>query len=649
MCGIAGIVGREEITAHERKRLAAMNQSLVHRGPDGAGEYSASHIGLAMRRLSIIDLTGGWQPLYNEDRSLALIANGEIYNFVELRRTLESQGHSFRSGSDCETILHLYEAHGEDFVHHLRGMFALALWDEKRGRLILARDRMGEKPLYLYEQEGQLIFASEFKALLKSGLVPFELDPTSVDLFFHYQYVPEPRTLARGVRKLDAAHLLIVDVEPWHLQEKCYWRIEDAPALEGKPSELIRRELDTVTSITLRSDVPVGLALSGGLDSSAIAALCAPKYRDTFHCFTIGYAGCPESDERRDAKDLADQLGLQFHVVELSTPDLVQFFPELVALTDDPVADLSAYGYSAVNKLAAENGIRVMLSGQGGDELFWGYPWVTEASRQSLEKAALFGQSDSGGVHLRSWFRQTYGAANGSAEAYARSVYITGRRHVLDWRRRPLIRLAHYLSSSRDQLVFMDLSPDFSTIERETRSLLTDAFTALVPADNAYSPFTLPISEWGHVPTKVSAMIARTYLRSNGVVQGDRLSMASSVEQRLPLLDHRLWEVVMGLRKLHPDHQLRPKAWLIEALGGSLPAMIHQRPKRGFTPPVKEWMNALFARYGESLLTGHLVSEGICRKESLARLLEQPGANSTMLFRSLVLEFWIRAMKAEFA
>jgi asparagine synthase (glutamine-hydrolysing) len=216
------------------------NAAQRHRGPDGEGELRGSHAFLAMRRLSIIDPDGGGQPLFNEDRSIAVIANGEIYNAPELRRGLEQSGHTFRSGSDCETIVHLYEEPGLDCVQHLRGMFAFALWDAPRRRLVLARDRMGEKPLYLFEQDGLLLFASELKGLLRSQLVPFELDPQAIDHFFHYQFVPEPRTPIRHVRKLEAAHILTVDVDPWTVRDRCYWRMEDAPPLDGEPAPLLR-------------------------------------------------------------------------------------------------------------------------------------------------------------------------------------------------------------------------------------------------------------------------------------------------------------------------------------------------------------------------------------------------------------------------
>ncbi|HYP52420.1 MAG TPA: asparagine synthase (glutamine-hydrolyzing), partial [Pyrinomonadaceae bacterium] len=342
MSGISGLISRERITPDDAARVAAMSRALVHRGPDGAGEHRAPHVALAARRLSVIDLEGGSQPLYNADRTLSLVANGEIYNHVELRQRLTPLGHRFTTQSDCEAILHAYAEYGLDCVNHLRGMFAFALWDGARRRLVLARDPLGEKPLYLYERDGRLLFASEMKSLLRSGCVPFELDAEAVNLYFHYQYVPEPRTAVKGVRKLDAAHLLVVEVEPWNVREQCYWRMDDAPPVEGAAPALIREQLETVSEIVVRADVPVGVALSGGLDSSAVAALASRRVKGALHAFSVGYAGQPEGpDERGEAHALARHLGLPFHEVEIETKEVVEFFPELIYWRDDPVADYS--------------------------------------------------------------------------------------------------------------------------------------------------------------------------------------------------------------------------------------------------------------------------------------------------------------------
>ena len=637
MCGIAGIISQAPLTPAESDSVRNANSKLTHRGPDGSGEFLDSHVMLAMRRLSIIDLDGGWQPLYNEDRTLALVANGEIYNFVELRERLEQSGHRFQTHSDCETILHLYEEHGLDFVQHLRGMFAFALWDSTQRRLVVARDRMGEKPVYVYETGGRLLFASEMKALLASGLVPFELDPTGVNLYFHYQYVPEPLTPLKGVRKLDAASLLVVDVDPWRVEERRYWRMEDAPPLEGDPATLIREQLETVSEIVVRSDVPVGIALSGGLDSSAIAALAARKYPGTMRAFSVGYPGGLENDERADARALANELGMPFHDVELTTNEMVSFFPELVYLRDDPIADIAGFGYYSVMKLAREHNVPVVLQGQGGDELFWGYSWVQAAAHASARKL------------------QRTNSPVGALPQYV-DLNLPGglsRMKLGEWAyelgglRRSWESLKRDQSSSPDQMVFYDLVADFTTSMAETRNLYSRSFSEKINGRGATSLFTFD-RPWPNIDVTLTRLICDTYLRENGVTQGDRLGMASSIEMRLPLLDHRLVETVIGLRKTHTDVDKPPKAWFKAALKGVLPEAVINRRKRGFSPPVMEWHRALFAAYGDSLTDGYLYQCGAMTRESAQRLSTGPfPANSTtpLSFKALVLEQWCRGMK----
>ena len=635
MCGIAGIISKRPIEPGEIAALGTMNDRLRHRGPDGAGQFTDANVALAMRRLSIIDLTGGWQPLYNEDRSLAIVANGEIYNYVELRQQLEARGHRLQTSGDIETILHLYEEHGLDCVQHLRGMFVFALWDSKRRRLVLARDRMGEKPLYLYEREDRLVFASEMKALIASGLVRFELDPGAVDLYFQYQYVPEPMTPLKGVRKLDAAHLLIVDTDPWRVEDRCYWRMEDAPPIEGDPATLIREELETVSRIVIRSDVPVGVALSGGLDSSAIAALAAREYPGTMHAFSVGYPHRPEHDERAAAGALADHLEMPFHDIELTTEDMVAFFPELVYWRDDPIADISGFGYYAVMKLAREHGVPVVLQGQGGDELFWGYSWVQDAARESARKSFL---AEHGALAALPQYLEFHLPRSLSRLAVGEWAHSLGglRPGLKSW-----LRDRH---APANQLVFYDLVSDFRTSARESKHLFTAAFSEQLNGSTAAGLFTRKHSR-SDIDVALTRLICDTYLRENGVTQGDRLSMASSIELRLPLLDHRLIETVIGLRKAQTDARQQPKAWLKAAIRDLLPDWVMQRPKRGFSPPVTEWHRALFAVHGERLADGYLSQHGILNQESARRLSAGPfphGAITPISFKALVLETWCR-------
>ena len=636
MCGIAGIISQEPIAPEDLQRLRAANSLLRHRGPDGDGEFVDSHVALAMRRLSIIDLAGAWQPIYNEDRSLAIVANGEIYNYVELRKLLEARGHRLTTSGDIETILHLYEEYGLDCVQHLRGMFAFALWDSKQRRLILARDRMGEKPLYLHEKAGQIVFASEMKALLQSGIVPFELDADAVNLYFHYQYVPEPLTPIKGVRKLDAAHLLVINVDPWCVEEKCYWRMEDAPPLTGDPATLIRAQLEQVSEIVIRSDVPVGVALSGGLDSSAIAALAARKYPGTMQAFCVGYPGHPDNDERRDARALADHLELPFHDVELATGDMVSFFPELVYWRDDPIADIAGFGYYAVMKLAREHGVPVVLQGQGGDELFWGYSWVRDAAQQTARKQLLRGTNAL--FALPHYLGLSLPTGVSRYELWQWTRQVGGLRPGWQNFRRDR-------SSSRNQIVFYDASEDFSRAATGLQELYTSAFREQLNGSSAAKLFTID-EPWPSIDIVTTKLICDTYLRENGVAQGDRLSMASSIELRLPLLDYRLVETVIGLRKTRTDLNEPAKAWLNSAISDLLPDWVVKRPKRGFNPPVREWQAALFSVYGESLADGLLVQLGVLARHCAEGLADRcsPTGDDSIAFKMLVLEYWCRQM-----
>jgi asparagine synthase (glutamine-hydrolysing) len=565
-----------------------MQAALVHRGPDGQGRHDGPHVALAIRRLSIIDLVGGSQPIYNEDRTLALVANAEIYNHVELRHSLERRGHRFRSRSDCETIVHLYEEHGSACVQRLRGMFAFALWDCRRRRLLLARDRMGEKPMYLSQDDDGIVFASELKALLGVRRSTADLDPTSIDLFFHYQYVPEPRTPVLGIRKLPAGHVLVVDVAPWCSHEACYWRLQDGTTRDGDPAGILRHELDELGRIVIRADVPIGVALSGGVDSGALAALAVRHSREPPHAFCVGYPGRPPYDERRLAHELADRLGIAFHSAELTDADVVDAFPRLVAHWDDPIADYMGFTYDAVSRLARRHNVPVLLLGQGADELFWGYGWVRGALAESQRR--------------------------------------TG-------------------DPSADQmLAFYDCNAGFRAASRTMADIYAPAWHAELDHDAPYRVFQSESLD-DRPDLQIMKLICATYLAENGIAQGDRLSMANSVEMRLPFVDHRFVEAAVGLAKARPDHDPQPKARLRGALHDLLPASVLHRPKRPSETPERRWHRALLGAYGSLLPDGYLVHAGVISSEAardLAARDYEPGIGPTLPFKALVLEAWCR-------
>lgn len=623
MCGIAGYIEKTASgDTRYRESIKKMLSVMAHRGPDGEGLYEAVHVALGMRRLSIIDLHGGWQPIYNENRSIVIVSNGEIYNYIELRSLLEEKGHDFSTHSDVETIVHLYEEYGEEGIHYLRGMFAFALYDKNSDIVMIARDRMGEKPLYYHEKQGMLFFASEMKSLMKSGIIPMEIDPVAIDQFFHFQYVPEPRTPLLHVRKLEAGHYLKIDISRWRITKTCYWDMEEASEVHGMPAELIRNELERISEIIIRSDVPVGLALSGGLDSSAIAALAVRKYPGVMNAFCVGYPGRPANDERNDARFLADHLKIPLHEIELHAEDMVEVFDEMNFMRDDPIADISGYGYYAVSQAARAAGVPVLLQGQGGDELFWGYQWV----RDAVEKTGPCLPLDLPSLPERkSLFDRLCALFSPDA-----TTPIT-------------------VKPSRYRPAFIDLAGDFCHATAYARDHYSPSFLARLNGHSASDVFTYS-KPWVYTDIRLTRLICETYLLQNGIAQGDRLSMANSVELRLPFVDYRLVELVIGLRKTHqhsPDYKQFPKPWLKEAIRGILPDSVMDRPKRGFAPPVQEWHARIFERYGKRLCNGQLVKHGVLTSSAAEILSKGPfpsGIICPLSFKALVLELWFQRM-----
>ncbi|PID57831.1 asparagine synthase (glutamine-hydrolyzing) [candidate division KSB3 bacterium] len=638
MCGIAGSLSRRSESIFSVKPAIEL---LQHRGPDNSGEWHDAHIALGHTRLSILDLSpAGHQPMSCRNARYWTTFNGEIYNFIELRQELLALGCTFDGQSDTEVLVAAYAQWGKACLEKLRGMFAFGIWDRTRQRLFLARDRVGEKPLYYWYDEEYFCFASELRALL--ALLPHRpcLDPAAIDLYLHYQYVPEPKTPLHGIHKLSAAHCLSIAPASWQIQMTAYWDLEQIEALEGKPTELIGEELDRALPLSLRSDVPIGIALSGGLDSGAIAALAAPRCRDTLQAFSVGYPGHPPYDERRQAEKLAKLLKIPFHAVELLTEDFVDFFPTLIAMTNDPIADIAAYGHYAVMKLASDHGLKVMLSGHGGDELFWGYPWVvkavqlTERKRRSAERP-IFPQYvwkliESLGQH-RIYQRLSQ---SGKVPAYLRTLLQKG----FEFSR---------LSPSSSSLVFYDMLADFRNGLNYCRNIYSPAFQEQIPDRNAWQPFDSREHDHLPPPLRICDVLMKTWLVSNCLALGDRLSMASSVETRIPLLDYKLIEVVTGLRKSHADHNLGPKFWLKSLLKGIVPDELLTRPKRGFEPPAREWMQAVLHRYEKLLLSGSLLELQVLSSDAVDRLYTEFRTRQKhifFLYKLLVLEIWYRTV-----
>lgn len=636
MCGIAGVVARSPSDAPAlTAELGTLLGPLRHRGPDSTGIHCDGQVALGMHRLSIIDLATGDQPFFGADGTVVSVTNGEIYNYADLRRLLLGEGAGLRSSSDCEVIPHLYERDGLGFVHHLRGMFAVALWDGARRRLVLARDRMGEKPLYYTHMANRFGFASELKALLAHPGVDATLDRRQAFEYFHYGYVPEPATIVAGVQKLPAAHILVLDLDTWQVSVQRYWSMLDADPIDADPASTIAGVLSDFAPLVTHADVPVAVALSGGLDSSLVAAMVAGASRHEVLAITAGYPGRGRTDERADAARTAELLGLSTLEVEIPAGGVVDEFDATVAMADDPISDIAAFGYLSIMRAAADKGIKVVLLGQGGDELFWGYPWATEVVRLNQQRAALR-RGELGPAGYLSHWPQPFprGRRRATARWLASAAGLTeaASRYAKDRRGDP------------GQLIFYELAEPFRTTRGVLDALFPRAFLADVGRASVFDRFRVPVTH-ERFDLAVTQLLADTYLIGNGLALGDRLSMAASVEGRVPLVDHILTETVVGLRTARPDVALGPKAWLRDVAETILPAEVIERPKRGFQPPVVRWIHELLSRSGSTLVDGALVQHGLIRPTA-ARALAVPAVAPTpwgqVAYQALVLETWCR-------
>lgn len=636
MCGIIGRFNRYGgVKAITNENL----QRMQHRGPDGSGILSDNHVSLGHTRLSIIDLsTQASQPMSSSDKRHVLTYNGEIYNYVELRRELEDTGITFRSRSDTEVVLAAFRQWGISCLSRLRGMFAFGLWDSKAKTLLLARDRCGEKPLVYWRDGEQFCFSSEMKSLVPILPETPPLLPAAIDLYMHYQYVPEPFTPLKNILKLPPAHYLLIDPDNWNVEPQQYWRFEDVPEIKEAPGPLIREELRKAIHLTLRSDVPVGVALSGGIDSGGIAAIAAPEYKDTMKAFSVGYPGRPPFDERNQAEGLARLLGLEFHDIELRSDELVAFFPKLVAHMNDPIADIAAYGHYAVARAAADEGIKVLLTGIGGDEVFWGYGWTRDLIHLNRQRTAAMGSIK----------QKALGWIGGRCDQALLTRLANSNRSPQIFKNMAsrLNEAATLVSVPEDEAIFMSIVPDFNQALIYAPTIYEAEFAAEIPSRNAFSPLKLSLVDPQQTIMGVRRLLFDTWLVSNCLDLGDGVSMGSSVETRIPYLDFRLIELVVGLEKGHPDFSPGYKTWMRDALQGILPDEVMTRPKQGFQPPVLEWLDHLLGKYGELLIAGRLVQSGMISGKTASQLLAGNLGTIFFAFKLLLLELWYRIVVA---
>ncbi len=634
MCGITGAVWTDPAAALDPATLERMTELVAHRGPDDRDSYCSDYrlqtggapqpgVALGHRRLSIIDLAGSRQPLSNEDGTIWLVFNGEIYNFRDLRRRLEGSGHRFRTDGDVETIVHLYEDEGVEFAKHLWGMFAIAIWDAPRRQLVLARDRLGKKPLVYRLEKDRLLFASELKCLLAVPGVSREIDPGALDEYLTYQYVPHPNTIFRGIRKLPPAHYAV-----WRdgrFEVASYWQ-PDFNQEVRRPladyAEDLQSRLTDAVRLRLQSDVPLGAFLSGGVDSSIVVGLMSRLSGGPVKTFSIGFPE-PDYDETRFAREVAQRFGTEHYELRVE-PNAVEILPKLVWHYDEPMSDSSALPTWYLSEMTRQH-VKVALTGDGGDELFAGYDRyravrlsaILDKLPGPLRRLAASGiwQRLPGGNRRRSILRRfkRFSAALGKPIS----------RRYLDW-------IGIFGEAGR-------------------AALYSDDFLAALPD---VDPAEFLLRAWRRADrrdlvTAASLADLITYLPCDLLTKVDIASMAHSLECRQPFLDHRVVELAIAMPIEFKQRFGRGKRILLKAFADLLPASIRRRKKMGFGIPLESWLRNELKQFARDVLLDPVsLGRGYFRPEAVTQLIDEHQAglrnHSYRLWSLLVLELWHR-------
>ena len=618
MCGIVGIAAFAGGRPPTREQLEAMCDTLVHRGPDDQGIEIVGGVGFGMRRLSIIDVAGGHQPIFNEDGSVMTVQNGEIYNFRELRRDLEARGHRFATNSDTEVIVHAYEEYGARCPEYLNGMFALAVHDARRGKLLLARDHIGIKPLYYMFAPPYLVWGSEIKSLLASGLVARDLDVDGLAQFLAWEYLPGEATLLRSIRKLEPGHLIEIDLEDPRCEPRAYWDVpgdgEDTSLDEDAWVEAVDAKLRECVGRQLVSDVPLGAFLSGGVDSSLMVSGMGPATT-----FSIGFDD-PSYNELRWARQVADHLGVDHHD-EIIRPSVVELFQHLMQFMDEPIGDFSIFPTYLVSRLARER-VTVVLSGDGGDELFGGYEtYLADSWARHYQR--LPGLVRTGVIEPLTAALRPQAVKKGAINKAKR--FVEGLAYA------PALSHTRWRLFSGNGLHDALLTPEAkSAITAPVERHVLDLFGKAGERE--------PLNRSLYVDLK-------SYLCDNILVKVDRMSMAVSLEARVPYLDRELVEMAFRIPSEHKVGLRRTKVLLKRVAARHVPSECVYRPKEGFSIPIKNWLGTEFRPLLDDLLEpGRLRQEGLFDPVCVERLKGEHMAgranHSHVLWSLMVFQAW---------
>jgi asparagine synthase (glutamine-hydrolysing) len=612
MCGIVGILSFGGKI--EKDIVKRMCRALYHRGPDEEGFYfEEDHLGIGARRLSIIDLVTGTQPIHNEDHSVWVVQNGEIYNFCELREVLKKRGHRFYTKTDTEVIVHLYEDFGDEFVHHINGMFAMALWDKEKRRLLLIRDRFGIKPLHYTEIESTIIFSSEIKGLLVHPKVERRIDLSSLSNYLQYEYIPAPATIFSRIKKLLAGHILVA--EKGRTSLKRYWSLSfsERDVSEREAIEELKSRFSKAVKRRLVADVPLGIFLSGGIDSSSIVCMVSRNQRPK--TFSIGFSE-PSFDETRFSREVAEHLDTEHHHHTLSAKDLLSIIPRIVDFLDEPLGDASIVPTYLLSQFTRES-CKVALSGDGGDELFAGYP--TYIAHKAM------GYYDHLPRVLQSLIKKTVDM-----------LPVSFSNISLDFRLKRFAEGAR-LHPARRNIVWLG---SFTERERRELCLWRDERDCLLDAEAHFSSI-----DSRDLLQKLLGLDIRFYLGEDLLTKVDRASMAVSLEVRVPFLDHELAQFVVSLPSKLKLRGFCTKYILKRAMSKELPKRILYRKKKGFGIPVARWANReLKELILDTFSREKIEKEGMFSSDYVERMLkdhfEKRRDNRKLIWTLLIFELW---------
>jgi asparagine synthase (glutamine-hydrolysing) len=622
MCGICGKLFHDPQARVSPDLMRRMTQSIAHRGPDGEGTYFSGPVGLGHVRLAIIDLNTGAQPMTNEDGTLWIVFNGEIYNYPELRRELIAKGHRFTSATDTEVIIHLYEEYGAECLQRLRGMFAFAIWNDRNQTLFVARDRVGIKPLYYVDNGMAFLFASEIKALLVDSDVNRSVDPQVLDKFLTFLYLAGRETLFKDIYKLEPGHYLII--KNGRVTDSKYWdlRFERDPSWKsfGQAAEALHELFTKTVKDHMISDVPVGILLSGGVDSTAVLSAAVEETSKRIKTFTVGFQSEDFDDERPYARMAAERFGTEHHEITLSPEEFSSFLPSYVWHMEEPVCEAPAIALYYVSKLARKT-VTVLLSGEGGDEAFGGYSKYRYLLM--LEKA-----------------KSMAGPFKGLLSPCINAVsHINGLSNIGKYAQLIKPRLSDYY--------FSLASSPFSYFNQNRNRLYSDEFLASASVEKSTEIIRQLFGEVKGRPLldQMLYVDTKTWLPDDLLIKADKITMANSLELRVPLLDHLVLEFAASLPPNYKVRGMETKRVFKEAFARSIPQAILKRKKTGFPVPLRKWMQHDLRDFAHDILLSERATQrGYFRKGQMEAALAEAGRGDMPkeLFSLLTLELWHR-------